>query len=377
MKYFISCGEASGDLHAAELIKSLRQRDPQAEFAFLGGDACAEAAGTSPIIHISRMAFMGFSEVLRHLGRIWGNMRTARRALAQEKPDALILVDYPSFNLRLAARAKALGIPVFYYISPKVWAWKEWRVKKIKRLVTAMYAIFPFEPEFYARHGMTVEYVGNPSVEEMEARLAAAPSRDVFLKANGLRDRKIIAMLPGSRRSEIRNNLPVMCAAVDRMCQYRGVIAGAPGIEPEFYRQYTDLPVLQGQTYSLLRHSHAAVATSGTATLEVALARVPQVVTYRANGSKLSYNIMKRLLKVSHVSLPNLIAGEEIIPEQLLHLCTPDTVGDRLAAILPDREPRRRQLEGYERMRRRLGYDHAADRTAHLIVEKLKRLFKN
>lgn len=374
MKYFISCGEASGDLHAAELIKCLRQHDHQASFAFLGGDACAEAAASSPIIHIRRMAFMGFSEVLRHLGRIWRNMRTARKALAEEKPDALILVDYPSFNLRLAARAKTLGIPVFYYISPKVWAWKEWRVKKIKRLVTALYAIFPFESAFYARHGMTVEYVGNPSVEEVEARLAAAPGRDDFLKTNGLRDRKIIAILPGSRRSEIRNNLPVMCQAVDRMCQYRGVIAGAPGIEPEFYRRYTDLPVLHDQTYSLLRHSHAAVTTSGTATLEVALARVPQVVTYRANGSKLSYNIMKRLLKVSHVSLPNLIADSEIIPEQLLHLCTPDLVGEKLAAILPDQEPRRLQLEGYDRMRSLLGYDHAADHTARSIIEKLKEL---
>lgn len=372
MKYFISCGEASGDLHAAELIKCLRRRDPQAQFAFLGGDACSEASGVQPLIHIRQMAFMGFSEVLRHLPDVWRNLRTAKRALEQEKPHALILVDYPSFNLKLAAKAKALGIPVFYYISPKVWAWKEWRVKKIKKLVTAMYAIFPFEPEFYARHGMQVEYVGNPSVEELETRLEAAPSRDEFLKANRLRDRKIIALLPGSRRSEIRNNLQVMCRAVDMMPQYRGVIAGAPGIEDEFYSRLTNLPVLHGQTYSLLRHSHAALVTSGTATLEAALARVPQVVTYRANGSKLSYNIMKRLLKVSYVSLPNLIAGREIIPEQLLHLCTPELVGEKLAAILPERPPRQLQLEGYDDMRARLGHNHAADRTAELIIKALK-----
>ncbi len=314
---------------------------------------------------------MGFSEVLRHLPDVWRNLRTARRTLEQEKPDALILVDYPSFNLKLAAKAKGLGIPVFYYISPKIWAWKEWRVKKIKKLVTAMYAIFPFEPDIYARHGMQVEYVGNPSVEELETRLEAAPSREDFLKANRLRDRKIIAMLPGSRRSEIRNNLQVMCRAVDMMPQYRGVIAGAPGIEDEFYRRLTNLPVLHGQTYSLLRHSHAALVTSGTATLEAALARVPQVVTYRANGSKLSYNIMKRLLKVNYVSLPNLIAGREIIPEQLLHMCTPDAVGEKLAAILPEREPRRLQLEGYDDMRARLGQNHAADRTAELIIKAL------
>ena len=371
MKYYISCGEASGDLHAAELIKCLRRRDPQAQFSFLGGDACTEATGTQPLIHIREMAFMGFSEVLRHLPDVWRNLRTAKRTLEQEKPDALILVDYPSFNLKLAAKAKALGIPVFYYISPKIWAWKEWRVKKIKKPVTAVYAIFPFEPDFYARHGMQVEYVGNPSVEELETRLEAAPPREDFLKANRLRDRKIIAMLPGSRRSEIRNNLQVMCRAVDMMPQYRGVIAGAPGIEDEFYRRLTNLPVLHGQTYSLLRHSHAALVTSGTATLEAALARVPQVVTYRANGSKLSYNIMKRLLKVNYVSLPNLIAGREIIPEQLLHMCTPDAVGEKLAAILPDREPRRLQLEGYDDMRARLGNNHAADRTTELIIKAL------
>lgn len=376
MHYFLSCGEASGDLHGAELIKSLRKVDPDAKFSFLGGDACAEASGTQPLIHIRDMAFMGFSEVLRHLPQIWRNMRTARRGLADLKPDALILVDYPSFNLKLAKTAKALGIPVYYYISPKVWAWKEWRVKTIKKLVTELFAIFPFEPEFYARHGMTVSYVGNPSVEEVEARLAAAPSREEFLKANRLRDRKIIALLPGSRRGEIRNNLRVMCQAVDMMPQYRGVIAGAPGIEPEFYSQFTKLPVLHDQTYSLLAHSHAALVTSGTATLEAALARVPQVVTYRANGSKLSYNIMKRLLSVQFVSLPNLIAGREIIPEQLLHLCTPEQVGERLAAILPDRAPRQAQLDGYEEMRQRLGHQHAADETARRIVESLNSLFR-
>ncbi|MDE5643057.1 MAG: lipid-A-disaccharide synthase [Muribaculaceae bacterium] len=372
MHYFLSSGEASGDLHAAELIKCLRKADPEARFTFLGGDACAEAAGSQPVIHIRDMAFMGFSEVLRHLPRIWRNMRTARRTLAEAAPDALILVDYPSFNLRLAATAKALGIPVYYYISPKVWAWKEWRVRKIKKLVTRMYAIFPFETEFYRRHGMEVEYVGNPSVEEVEARLGAAPSREDFLKAHRLRDRKIIALLPGSRRGEIRNNLRIMCRAVDMMPQYRGVIAGAPGIEPEFYKQFTDLPVLHGQTYNLLAHSHAALVTSGTATLEAALARVPQVVTYRANGSELSYKLMKRLLKVNFVSLPNLIAGREIIPEQLLHLCTPELVGERLAAILPERQARQSQLDGYEEMRRILGYSHAAEETARRIIESLK-----
>lgn len=372
MHYFLSSGEASGDLHGAELIKSLRRLDPDARFTFLGGDACADAAGTTPLIHIRRMAFMGFSEVLRNLPAIWRNIRTAKKAIADGRPDALILVDYPSFNLRLAEKAAKLGIPVFYYISPKVWAWKEWRVKKIKKLVTKLFAIFPFEPDFYRRHGMEVEYVGNPSVEEVAERLEAAPPRDEFLKAHRLRDRKIIALLPGSRRGEIRNNLRVMIQAVDMMPQYRGVIAGAPGIEPEFYSQFTDLPVLHGETYNLLAHSHAALVTSGTATLETALAGVPQVVTYRANGSSISYRLMKRLLKIRFVSLPNLIADREIIPEQLLHMCTPELVGAKLAGILPDREPRRMQLEGYADMRERLGHNRAADRTAELIIENLR-----
>lgn len=371
MNYFLSAGEASGDLHGAELITQLRQIDPEATFTFLGGDRMAAAAGCQPVIHIKRMAYMGFSEVLRHLRTILGNLSLARKAMLASRPDALILIDYPSFNLKLAKAAHKAGIPVHYYISPKVWAWKEWRVKTIRRVVDRLYAIFPFEPDFYRRHGMEVEYVGNPSVEEVTRRLAAAPARSEFLAAHKLRDRRLIALLPGSRRSEIRNNLRIMSEVEHQFPQYRGVIAGAPGIEPEFYARYSQLPVVFNATYDLLAHSHAALVTSGTATLEAALARVPQVVTYRANGSKLSYNIMKRLLKVRFVSLPNLIVGHQIIPEQLLHLCTPELVAEQLAAITADGPARQAQLDGYDQMHRLLGDTHAAQRTARAIYDSL------
>lgn len=371
MHYMISAGEASGDLHAAQLIRELRARDHEARFSFLGGDKMAAAAGCEPLIHISKMAYMGFTQVLLHLPDVLRNMRAAKRVLREQRPDALILVDYPSFNLKIAAYAHKLGIPVHYYIPPKVWAWKEWRVRKIRKVVDRLYAILPFEPDFYRKHGMEVEYVGNPSVEEMQADLAAAPPRAQYLTANRLRDRKIVALLPGSRVAEIRSNLQVMCQVMKQFPQYRGVIAGAPGMTLDFYRQFTDLPVVTSGTADLLAHSHAALITSGTATLEGALARVPQVVTYRANGSKLAYKAMKKLLKIKYVSLPNLIADGEVIPEQLLHLCTPDLVAERLAPLLTDTPQRQMQQAGYSVIAERLGQPGAAARTATLIVDSL------
>jgi lipid-A-disaccharide synthase len=319
------------------------------------------------------MAYMGFSEVLRHLREISANMKRTRRAIADARPDCLILIDYPSFNLKVAAYAHKLNIPIYYYISPKIWAWKQWRVRTIRRLIRRVFCILPFEVDFYARHGYRADYVGNPSLEEIDAARQAAPSRDDFDRRNRLRSKRIIALLPGSRRGEIRNNLPVMLQAARRFPQYQAIIAGAPGIDDEFYTTFTDRPVLRGQTYDLLAHSHAALVTSGTATLETALMHVPQVVTYRANGSKISYEIMKRLLSVKHVSLPNIIVDRTIIPEQLLHECTPDLVGEQLTLIMPDAAPERQaMLQGYDEMRQRLGTAHAADRTAQLLIEDLQ-----
>lgn len=373
MHYFIIAGEASGDLHAAGLITALRETDPDARFTFLGGDAMAQAAGTQPVIHYSRMAYMGFSEVLRHLGTIFSNMRRTRRALADARPDCFIAVDYPSFNLKIAKTACKLGIPVYWYISPKIWAWKQWRVKDIRRVVRRMLCILPFEPEFYAGHSYPhADYVGNPSVEEIDAALAAVGPRDEFLRRHRLRDHPVIALLPGSRRGEIRCNLPVMAEVARRFPQYTIAVAGAPGIDDSFYAGLTNFPVVRGATHELLAHSHAALVTSGTATLEAALAGVPQVVTYRSNGSKLAYNLMKKLLHVSFVSLPNLIVGREIIPEQLLHLCTSDAVADRLSRLTRLNSPERTaQTDGYAEMRRRLGGPGAASRAAAIITADL------
>lgn len=373
MKYFLIAGEASGDIHAAELIKQLKHKDANATLSFLGGDLMRDAAGCEPLIHYRDMAYMGFSEVLRNLGKVRRNLNTAKRAVAAEKPDCLILIDYPSFNLKVAKVAKKHGIKVFYYISPKVWAWKEWRVKTIKRLVDKMFVIFPFEVDFYRdRHNYDVEFVGNPSVEEIDAAVADMGSRADFINRNSLRDRPMIAILPGSRRGEIRNNLPVMAAAAMQFPQYRGVVAAAPGIDIEFYKQYTDLPIVSGQTFELVHHSVGALVTSGTATLETALIGTPQVACYRANGSKLSYNIMKRLLSVSFVTLPNLIANREIIGEMLLHLCTPDAVAERLAPLLRNGEARDAMLSDYQSMRQTLGTNNAAEATARGIIAALK-----
>lgn len=374
MHYFIIAGEASGDLHGSQLINALKTADCNARFTVIGGDKMASASGVAPVIHICDMAFMGFSEVLRNLRKIFGNMSAARRAFDSARPDCLILIDYPSFNLKMARHAAGKGIPVYYYISPKVWAWKTWRVKDIRRYVRRLYSILPFEPEFFKRYGYEVTYVGNPSVEEIDAIKASLPSRAEFIAANGLRDRQFIALLPGSRLGEIRCNLPVMDAVVRRFPQYRAVIAGAPGVADEVYRRYSELPVVRDSTYALLASSRAAIVTSGTATLETALLGVPQVAVYRSNGSKLAYNIMKRLLKVGYVTLPNLIASRQIIPELLLHDCTVDNVYDHLASILPDRQQRQDMIEGYDNMRQILGHSQAAVATADAITSDLKNI---
>lgn len=371
MRYFLSVGEASGDIHAAELMKELKRIDAKAEFAFLGGDLMREVTGHAPIVDYREMAYMGFSEVLRNLGKVLGNLKRAKKALADARPDALILVDYPSFNLKLAKEAQRLGIPTYYYISPKVWAWKEYRVKQIKRYVRRVFSILPFEVEWFKKHDYEVSYVGNPSVEEIEQRMAQIPAREEFLKGNNLPDRPILALVPGSRRGEIRNNLPTMLEVASRYPQYQSVIAGAPGIDKEIYSAMTSLPVVTGVTFELMSHSTAALVTSGTATLEAALLRTPQVVCYRANGSKLSYNLFKRILKIPYVSLPNLIAGNEIVKEMLLHHCTPDKVATELEKVLPTGIGHHAQLDGYTLMRDRLGNKKAATETATAIYKDL------
>lgn len=372
MHYFLSAGEPSGDLHASVLIDELKKKDAEATFTFLGGDLMARAAGHTPVIHYSRMAFMGFSEVLRNLKTIGENFKIAKASLKGSGADALILVDYPSFNMKLAKYAKELGIPVFYYISPKVWAWKEWRVKGLRRYVDHILSILPFEVEYFKDKNVRVTYVGNPSKEEMELKLAHAGTKADFIARHSLDpDRQLLALVPGSRRGEIRNNLPIMDAVARRNPSLQPVIAAAPGIPPEFYAQYSSFPRIEGDTFRLMHFSEAALVTSGTATLECAIAGTPQVVCYRANGSKLSYNIMKHLIKAPFVSLPNLIADREVIPEMLVHLCTVDSVHAKLKAILEGMPGREKQLEGYRIMMSRLGEGKAASGAAAIITKEL------
>lgn len=372
MHYFLIAGEASGDLHGADLVAALRKADSDAVISFFGGDKMAAAAGHPPLLHYRRMNFMGFSEVLRNLGKVAENLRAAKNAVEMAAPDALILIDYPSFNLKVAAHSFKLGIPVYYYISPKIWAWKKWRIRDIRRYVRRVFSILPFEPAFYRANGGEAEYVGNPSVAEITRQLATAPTRSEFLGRHRLRDQPLIALMPGSRRGEIKNNLAIMRQAASRIPQHHAIIIGAPGVPDALYAACgagTTPVVREEHTAHILAHCRAALVTSGTATLETALAGVPQVVMYRANGSKLSYSIMSRILDVEHVSLPNLIAGRTIVPELLLHMCTPDTAFEALAPLLrDDSSARRLQIEGYADMKAALGTGDAAGSTAAAIV---------
>ena len=376
MKYFLIAGEASGDLHASHLIASLKQLDPQAEFRFLGGDLMAEQTGTQPIIHYRDMAYMGFADVVKHLGKILGFLGTARRAIDEWQPAAVILVDYPSFNLKVAKYAHNLGIPVHYFISPKVWVWKEWRVKDIRRYVNHMYCILPFEPDWYRERDYQATYVGNPTVQEVAQASKDFPGFAHFIEKFGLNDKPIIALVPGSRVREIRDNLPLMLQAAARHPEFQAVIAGAPSINDDLYSTVMGeqaVPVVRDATYPLVHHARAALVTSGTATLETALLDTPQVACYRFNGSKWSYNFYRRLLTGKYVTLPNLITDEPVIPELLMHLCTVDSIDDRLSRLLGDTPERAAMLDGYRRLADRLGTNVCTATAAQLIVQSLNR----
>ncbi|MBR3451826.1 MAG: lipid-A-disaccharide synthase [Muribaculaceae bacterium] len=370
MKYFLIAGEASGDLHASHLIESIKQIDAEAEFRFLGGDLMAAQAGVQPIIHYRDMAYMGFADVVRHLGKILGFLGTARRSIDEWRPGHVILIDYPSFNLKVAKYAHNLGIPVHYFISPKVWVWKEWRVKDIRRYVDHMYCILPFEPDWYQEHGYKATYVGNPTVQEVAQASRDFPDFDRFIGEFGLSGKPIIALVPGSRVREIRDNLPLMLQAAARHPEYQPVIAGAPSIDDSLYRDVMGnqaVPVLRDATYPLVHHARAALVTSGTATLETALLGTPQVACYRFNGSKWSYNFYRRLLTGKYVTLPNLITDEPVIPELLMHLCTVDSIDRYLTALLGDTPERTAMLDGYRRLAERLGTDVCTMTAARLI----------
>lgn len=371
MRYFLSAGEASGDVHASHLIAAIKKQDKEAEFEFLGGDLMRGAAGKEPVIHYRHMAYMGFSEVLRHLREILGNFKKAKKAISEFKPDALVLVDYPSFNLKLAEYARNHNIAVYYFIAPKVWAWKEWRVKALRRNVRMILSILPFEVDYFRSRRVETEYVGNPSVEEVDERLAVMEPTEEFRHRHGLDGRPILALVPGSRKGEIRNNLPVMDGVARLYPDLQAVVAAAPGIDLEFYENYSSLPVVDSSTLELMHTAEAALVTSGTATLECALAGTPQVACYRANGKKLSYDIMRHFIKLDYVTLPNLIAGERVIPEMLVHQCTVENVAAELGKILPGKKGREEQLRGYETVRRKLGTQPAAENAARILCASL------
>lgn len=375
MRYFIIAGEASGDIHGAALIDAIKQHDSETQVEFLGGDLMAQSAGHAPLIHYRDMAFMGFIEVIKHLGSILGFMRRAKKAMTARRPDALILIDYPSFNLKMAKWAKGQDIPVFYFISPKVWAWKEYRVKDIKRYVTRMFSILPFETAFYRKHDYEVEYVGNPTVKEIQLALGTMRPVDLFRSDNGLDPAKpIIAIVPGSREKEIRDNLPTMLAAALDHSDCQPVIAGAPSIDNSIYEKLMtkfQVPVLHDQTFELVHNARVALVTSGTATLETALLGTPQVACYRMNGSEQLYKFYSRLIKGKYVTLPNLIADEPIIPELLIHQCTVESVDSWLDRLLDDSDERCNMLAGYKRMQAILTTKDCATTTAQRIIEEL------
>ena len=376
MRYYLIAGEASGDLHASNLMAALRELDAEAEFRFFGGDRMRAVGGTL-VKHYREMAFMGFIPVLLHLRTILRNMRACEEDIRRYRPDVVILVDYPGFNLKVARFVHTeLGIPVHYYISPKVWAWKRYRVKSFRRYVDRMYCILPFEPDFFRKLDYAVDYVGNPSVDSVEAyREGRAVSRADFLRVEGLSDKPILALLAGSRRQEIKDNLPTMLRVASAFPEYQAVIAGAPAIDPAYYRRYMgDSParIVYDKTYSLLQHSEVALVTSGTATLETALFRVPQVVCYYVMAGRLASFIFHHFFHIPYISLVNLIAGCEVVRELFGARFSEANIREELERLTCDIAYRERMLEGYDAVIRRLGAPGASREAARLIVDALR-----
>ena len=374
MRYYLIAGEASGDLHASRLIRALRQTDTHAEFRCFGGDLMA-AEGAALVKHYRELAYMGFIPVLLHLRTIFGNMRRCKEDITTWRPDAVILVDYPGFNLSIAKYVKAQSIcPVYYYISPKIWAWKEYRIKQIRRDVDELFSILPFEvPFFEKRHHYPIHYVGNPTADEVREFLKSSfrQPQEPFIKGNR---QPVIALLAGSRKQEIKDNLPAMLSAVkDLKDTYRIVLAGAPAIDRDYYRQFIDgngVEVVYNQTYQLLSEAHAALVTSGTATLETALFNVPQVVCYETPLPWLIGHLRKLVLRVKYISLVNLIADREVVRELVADSFSVENIRSELYKIL-EGSAREAMLAGYEEVRRRLGDQCAPEETARIIYSLL------
>lgn len=370
MKYYLIAGEASGDLHGANLMRALAEIDPQAQFRFWGGDRM-EAVGGKLIKHYRDLAFMGFWEVVTNLRTILRNIDLCKGDITAYQPDALIFIDYPGFNMRIAKWAKRQGIPTHYYISPQIWAWKENRIKAIRRDVDAMYVILPFEKDFYeGKHQYPVHFVGHPLLDAIAIRREV--SMEVFKRENGLDERPIIALLPGSRKQEIAKMLSVMLSVVGSYHPYQFVIAGAPSLGYDFYRQFIreeNVHFVSGKTYDLLSHAHAALVTSGTATLETALFRVPEVVCYRGNW--ISYQIAKRVISLKYISLVNLIMDAPVVTELIQGDLNTRNLKVELDKLL-DPAYRDKLQRDYQALRERLGNEGASRRTAQAIYNSLQ-----
>lgn len=364
MKYYLVAGEASGDLHGANLMKALKRADPSAEFRYFGGDKM-QAEGGTLVKHYAEMAFMGFTEVVLNLSTILRNMKSCKADLISYQPDALILIDFPGFNLKIAEFAKQKDIKVCYYISPKVWAWNQKRVLKIKRVVDQLFCILPFEVDFYKQWGMEVNYVGNPLLDE----IATFKPSQSFYQDHQLSEQKIIALLPGSRKQEIERLLPDMLSITSQFPDYQFVIAAAPTFSEAYYQQFIGnkaVKLVFSQTYQLLHHAHAALVASGTATLETALFKVPQVVLYR--GGAISVGIARLVIKIKFISLVNLIMNKKVVEELIQEDCNATLIAQNLNKIV-DGEDRKQMLVSYDDLASLMGKPGASERTAKLIVD--------
>lgn len=371
MKYYLIVGEASGDLHASHLMRSLQKEDPEATFRFFGGDLMTAVGGTR-VKHYKELAYMGFVPVLLHLRTIFRNMALCKKDIMQWQPDAVILVDYPGFNLKIAKylhKNRKNRPAIYYYISPKIWAWKEYRIKNIKRDVDELFSILPFEvPFFEQKHHYPIHYVGNPTADEVRS----------FLEDNPPHPRTsappIIALLAGSRKQEIKDNLPAMLEAVKQFPDYQCVVAGAPGIEDAYYEEFikgASVEIVHDKTYDLLSRSTAALVTSGTATLETALFDVPQVVCYKTPVPHLIRFAFNHIIKCKYISLVNLIADKEVVQELLADRFSVHHIREELGKILPGQTGREQMLQGYEEIRTALGDTCAPDNAAKLMVSLL------
>ncbi|MBO7476631.1 MAG: lipid-A-disaccharide synthase [Salinivirgaceae bacterium] len=374
MRYYLIAGEASGDLHGSNLVRELKLQDPDAQFRFFGGDLMAAQAGVPPVLHYREMAFMGFIKVMMNLRAISRNMEKCKADIVDFKPDVIILIDFAGFNLRIAEFAKSIGLKTVFYISPKIWAWKTSRIKKIKKYIDKMLTILPFETEFYAGFNYPVEYVGNPLLDAIEEFKANDHQTEAdFRKSNSLTDKPIIGLLAGSRKQELDLMLPVMIEVSRQFPEYQFVISGAPGLDRSYYTKVAgadcNLPIIFGQTYDLLKFSRAALVTSGTATLETALFGVPEAVLYRIMAPNFLYRIGRKILKAKWISLANLIMGREIIRELVQMDCNPKTVAAELRKILDDERYDAEFQRNYAELMQRMGSAGASQRAAKAVID--------